>query len=104
MSLESREFKNPMMDLFEAMNFIAPSDISQEITDFTDRTAVNLKNPQSITNATNTGANIAYLLGSDSAYRVEYFAAGQTKVMRPAYVGNSSDGTTCTKVIVRGVK
>lgn len=104
MSLFTRKFKNILWGAVEAMYFINPSTKTQIVSTFTTETEVTLENPQTVTNATDTDASIAVKLVGDSVYATEFFSAGQTKVMCVSYIGSTSDGTTCTKVHVRGIE
>jgi hypothetical protein len=72
--------------------------LTQEITDTTSDTTVTLKNPSSVVNATNVGANIELVCVDDGgAKRIEYFGAGQEKMRRVVTIGSN---TTATKVLV----
>lgn len=98
-----RRFVN-LLSMAEALFFKTPSNTAQSITTSAADVAVTLDNPQSVTNADNTGRVIFYKLTADTAFVGEYFAAGETKEMSAQYIGGSGTGTAATKVIVRGVK
>jgi len=66
----------------ENLQQMGPVRKTQEITSFASATDITLKAPSSIVNSTDTGANIQYKCVDDTAYRTEYFAAGQEKMKK----------------------
>ncbi len=81
-----------------------PTDITQTIASFGSNVTVTLVNPITVENATDTAANIAFQCAGDSALHVSHFLPGQAKRIAAATIGSSGNGTTATKVIIRGIQ
>jgi hypothetical protein len=100
--MPQKYFNNPMT-MEECLNYGIASCKQQSITSFTSDVTVTLRNPHRVTNNTNTASAIAIKMRYDSGLVVRYFAANQQLVCDPILIGSSSNGTTCTNVVVDGV-
>lgn len=92
------------MSSAEAGRYHSASDVSQLIETFTTETAVTLSNPHIVQNNTATACVIAVKLSGDTVYRAMAFPAHGKETIAASYIGGTGDGTTCTSVIVRGIK
>ena len=103
MAISDRKFTK-MTSAEESARYQSSTDITQEIADTSSAVAVTLANPHAVENATDTAANIAIKYRNDTAYRIQHFTAGQVKPGDVISIGGTADGTTVTKVLIRGVK
>ena len=82
----------------------APGRRFQTVVAFAAATAVTLKAPTSIVNATDTADEIAFSCDGGVTYAIEWFAAGESKAYRPTHIGGTGNGTggNITRVNVWG--